>query len=80
LFVSSSEKALEQGLQKVSFNYDITSKQFWGSLDSSRIESASEESDRENIEGLRIGAPLSPDYSSEENDSKYSMTAGLLRL
>ena len=80
LFSQNSDMLLEQDSQKVSFNYDITSKQFWESLDSSRIESASEESNREKAEALRIGAPLSTDYYSEQGDEKYSLAAGLLRL
>ena len=67
-------------IEKVSFNYDITSKQFWGNLDSSRIESATEESRRNNSDALVIGTPLSPEYHSPESDAKYSMASGLLRL
>jgi len=61
------------GLKKVSFDYDITSKQFWGDLDTSRIESLIEETQRKNRDDLMIGAPIDPAHSSNENDSKYSM-------
>ncbi len=72
----------QAGIQRVTFNYDITSKQFWGSLDSSRIESAIEESKRQASDASLIGAPLSSDYNSagQVGDSKYSMTAGILSL
>ena len=66
--------------QRVSFDYDITSKQFWGDIDASSIESAFEESLQENIEANVIGVPLSSDYYSGKGDSKYSMRIGLLRL
>ncbi len=76
-----TDKIIEQSIQKVSFNYDITSKQFWGNLDSSSIESASEESIRKNAESWRLGAPLSSDYYVDQDGSKYSLkSAGLLRL
>jgi hypothetical protein len=76
LFVSNTS----QNVERVSFNYDITSKQFWGNLDSSRIESAAEESRRESSDALVIGTPLSPDYYSPDSDAKYTMASGLLRL
>lgn len=66
--------------QRVSFNYDITSNHFWENLDTSRIESAQEESLRKDAEALVIGIPLSQDYYAEEGDSKYLMKAGLLQL
>ena len=78
LFATNTVKNIES----VSFNYDITSKQFWENLDSSRIESAAEESLRESSDALVIGTPLSPEYHSLESDSdaKYSMASGLLHL
>lgn len=76
-----TEKAIERGIQRVSFNYDITSNEFWGNLDSSSIESAPEESVRNNTENWRLGTPLSSDYYNDQGDSKYSLkSAGLLRL
>ncbi|MCF6189650.1 MAG: hypothetical protein L3J51_04155 [Cocleimonas sp.] len=74
------DKATEKNIQKVSFNYDITSKQFWGNLDSSSIESASEESIRKNTENWRLGTPLSSDYYIDQTDSIYALKVGLLRL
>jgi hypothetical protein len=67
-------------IQRVSFDYDITSKQFWGNLDSSRIESLIEENQTLEGNSLMIGAPLSSEYALEQGDEKYSMGAGLLRL
>ncbi len=80
LFTVSYDQNSRRSIERVSFNYDITSKRFWGNLDSSRIESAAEESRRENKDAVMIGTPLSPEYYSEQGDSKYSMSAGLLRL
>ena len=60
----------------VSFDYDITSNQFWGDLDMTRIESAIEETQRQNSGSFMIGTPIELDSSIERNDSKYSMRAG----
>jgi len=73
-------KKMYNEIQRVSFDYDITSKQFWGNLDSSRIDSLIEENQRLEGDALMIGAPLSSEYSLEQGDKKYSMGAGLLRL
>lgn len=76
-----THKANEQSIQKVSFNYDITSKQFWNNFDSSSIESVSEESIREKMDNWRRGAPLSSDYYIDQGDSIYSLkSTGILRL
>lgn len=76
-----TDKDIEQGTKKTSFNYDITSTQFWGSLDLSSIESASEESIRKSMENWKLGAPLSSDYYLDQGDSIYSLkSAGILRL
>ncbi len=71
---------MHKEIQRVSFDYDITSKQFWGDLDSSKIDSLIEENQRLEGDALIIGAPLSSEYSLEQGDKKYSMGAGLLRL
>jgi len=76
-----TDKVIEHSIEKVSFNYDITSKQFWSDLDTSSIESASEESIRKNAESWRLGTPLSSDYYVDQDDSKYSLkSVGILRL
>ena len=78
------KRELKKEFKRISFDYDITSKQFWGKLDASSIESAIEESQRQGSGALGgaliIGTPLSPEYSLEQGDGKYSMTAGILRL
>jgi len=63
------------GFKPVSFEYDITSRQFWGDLDISRIESALEESQRLSNDAFMIGAPLEPNYSLGKGDSKYYIKA-----
>lgn len=74
------DETANKNTQRVSFEYDITSKQFWGDLDASRIDSMLEESQRRNGNALIIGTPLSSEYFLEQGDEKYSMNAGLLRL
>ncbi len=80
LSVASLPSNTGRSPQRVSFDYDITSKQFWGDLDASRIESMIEENQRLNSNSLIVGSPLSSEYSLEQGDEKYSMSAGLLRL
>lgn len=81
LYPLNLELEPNRNIQRVSFNYDITSNQFWGNLDSGRIESASEESQRQSTDASMIGTPLSPEYhSADDGDTKYSMSEGLLRL
>ena len=46
----------------VSFNYDVTANDFWSGLDTTRLESAIEESDRQDLEASLIGAPLESEY------------------
>jgi hypothetical protein len=77
-FVSNTINSNE--IQRVSFDYDITSKQFWGNIDTSRIDSLIEGNQKLDENPLMIGAPLSSEYSLEQGDKKYSMGAGLLRL
>ena len=69
-----------QETQRVSFDYNITSDQFWGSLDVNRIESMIDQNQQQNLDTLMIGAPLSSEYFLEQGDAKYSMRAGILRL
>ena len=76
----TANNRVSDNTQRVSFDYDITSKQFWGDIDESRIESMLEETQRQNGDSLIIGAPLSSEDSLEQGDEKYSMNAGLLRL
>lgn len=64
--------------QPVSFDYDITSRQFWGDLDISKIESALEESERKDKGSFIIDTPyesLTPN-GRDRDASKYSLKAG----
>jgi len=64
----------ENSMQHVSFNYDITSDKFWNNLDSSSIESVTEELKRKEIEASLIGIPLKLDFQQQPNmidDSIY---------
>jgi hypothetical protein len=80
LIMLNPASSVRKEFQRVSFDYDITSKQFWGGLDANRVESAIEESQIQHRDSLMIGAPLSSEYLLEEGDDKYSMGAGILRL
>lgn len=77
---NNSDLVISQGtsVKPVSFDYDITSREFWGDLDMTRIESAIEETQRQNRGSFTIGTPIELDSSIERNDSKYSMRAGLI--
>ena len=68
------------GLKRVSFNYDVTANDFWTDLDTSRLESAIEESARQDLEASLLGAPLGSEYHQQLeleamplNDSIYSL-------
>jgi len=65
-----SNQTDETSLQRVSFNYDVTSPQFWTDLDTSKIESASEESNRQDHEASMIGIPLESDYFQLHQDTQ----------
>jgi len=78
---ATSAVRLNKQAQAVSFDYDITSKQFWGNLDAHQLEALLDEDKNLSGDYLMLGVPLSSEYSSlEEGDKKYSMAAGLLRL
>jgi hypothetical protein len=68
------------GLNRVSFNYDVTANDFWTDLDTSRLESAVEESARQDLEASLLGAPLGSEFHQQLeleamplNDSIYSL-------
>ena len=68
------------GLNRVSFNYDVTANDFWTDLDTTSLESALEESARQDLEASLIGAPLESEYHRQLelermplNDSIYSL-------
>ena len=77
-YFSNSSKQNRSENQRVAFDYDITSNEFWGDLDASTKNYLNDESDK--FEDLQIGAPLSSEYLLEQGDEKYSLKLGLLRL
>ncbi len=80
---SHNEKMTVVGnFERIAFNYDVTSESFWTDLDSSRLETASEEMERKERESTTFGAPLRIDYREDstsdfniENDSIYALKA-----
>lgn len=75
------------GLQRVSFNYDVTASDFWTDLDTTRLESAIEESDRHDFEASLLGAPLESEYHQQLekelmplNDSIYTLKTTPTRI
>jgi len=73
---SSANSNFEQGsgIRPVSFDYDITSRQFWGDLDLSKIESTLEESQRKYRDALITGTPLELTSPTNRADSLYSLS------
>lgn len=61
------------GIRRVSFDYDITSRQFWGDLDLSKIESTLEESRRKHRDALITGTPLELKAPTNRVGSLYSL-------
>ena len=59
------------GIQHVSFNYDITSKQFWGDLEMGRI-LPTVEGTTESLLPLILGVPIDSSLLLDD-DSKYSI-------
>jgi len=56
---SNFEKApVDKDIERIAFNYDVTSENFWTDLDSSKLETATEEIERKQKEQGTIGAPL----------------------
>ena len=66
-------------LHPVAFNYDVTSENFWADLDSSKIESVSEEIQRESLDASVIGVPLEAEFQElnqaidAKNGSLYTL-------
>ncbi|MEE9326224.1 MAG: hypothetical protein V3U71_02935 [Cocleimonas sp.] len=58
--------------QRISFDYDITSKQFWHKLDTSKIDS---NADNKNIiiDDSFLGAPLESDYFIQLDSFQYTL-------
>ena len=78
---SFNEKTPVDGnFERIAFNYDVTSESFWTDLDSSRLETASEEIERKEQEAETFGAPLRIEYRENspadfnvEDESIYSI-------
>ena len=68
----------EKHIQHVSFNYDITSHDFWSNLDSSSLESVTGELKRKEIEASMIGTPLEPDF--QQNTDKIDDSIYVLKI
>lgn len=58
----TEKMTIDEPVERIAFNYDVTSESFWRDLDSSNIETASEEMNRKNKESMTIGAPLKIDH------------------
>lgn len=76
-----NSRLLNAGVKVVSFDYDITSRQFWSDLNLSKIESALEESQRKSRDSMIIGIPLELKPPAHRDESIYSLSAGsILRI
>lgn len=80
----SPEKiAVERDIERIAFNYDVTSERFWSDLDSSKFESAAEEMERKEKEATTFGLPLESEYQDNfpsglevNDDSIYALNQG----
>ena len=79
--ISSNEKAPVEGdFERIAFNYDVTSESFWTDLDSSKLETELEKTERKDREAATFGAPLRIDDDENlpadfniEDDSIYAI-------
>jgi len=63
-----------QTIQLASFNYDITSKHFWGDLDMNNPQTTVfDENTLKNRDSLLIGVPMRLDAFPKTGDEKYSL-------
>ena len=58
----TKKTTVDGNFERIAFNYDVTSESFWTDLDSSRLETASEEIERKEQEATTFGAPLRIEY------------------
>lgn len=65
-------KSVNDGFERFAFNYDVTSGSFWNDLDSSSIETASEEMERKEREANTFGAPLEINHQ-EKFPAEYDL-------
>lgn len=77
----TTKMPIDGRLERIAFNYDITSENFWANLDTSSLETIEEELKRKNKEAVTIGAPLEIDHRENfptelntKDDSIYALT------
>jgi len=75
--LSNSRQQTTDNIQHISFDYDITSKQFWRELDSVRIESTNKKNNIAGDDGSFLGTPLESDYYLKQGSFKYSLRDSL---
>jgi len=68
----SKKISVDKSIERIAFNYDLTSENFWTDLDSSKLETAKEEMERKEKESNSIGAPLEIN-KLEKLPSKYKL-------
>ncbi len=85
--VENNKHDPQSDFHHVTFNYDVTANDFWSDLDTTRLESAIEESERQDFEASLIGAPLKSEYHQQPeleimqlNDSIYSLNTTPTRI
>ena len=59
--IKPEKMAVDGDIERIAFNYDVTSERFWTDLDSSKFESAAEEMERKEREAATFGIPLEID-------------------
>lgn len=74
--ISLADSSKKGGQSTVSFDYDITSKHFWGTFNDYEIAPLSEEGDYKSNHLLRT-IPVDEIESTEFNNEKYSLTKPL---
>ena len=81
VFISNSKQS-SRHFRRISYSYDITSKQFWSDLDTNKFNTTIEDIIDLNSDASNIGIPLKPDYYRlPNNDSLYSIkVAKTLRI
>lgn len=64
--------------QSISFDYDITSKQFWHKLDTSKVDSNADNKNIIIIDDSLLGAPLESDYFIQPDSLQYTLNQSAL--
>lgn len=65
LVTHSKKMPVDKSIERIAFNYDVTSENFWTDLDSSKLETAKEEMERKQREKSTIGTPLEIDQQEK---------------